>query len=85
MEQGVLNAPEVLDQLGTVVIAAKINVDEQPEIAERFGISSYPFDVLVDPDGAVLLRSGGYAPAEDYLQRMQAARPRATSARLVTR
>lgn len=68
-----LNEPEILNQLGSLVIGAKIDVDEYPELVERFKVSSYPFDVLLASDGEVLLRTGGYAPPAEYLERIQVA------------
>jgi hypothetical protein len=67
MEQSVLNSDPVLEQLGTKVVGAKIDVEQEPEVAERFGVSGYPTDVLLSPQGAVLTSSSGYASPSEYV------------------
>ena len=45
---------------------AKLNVDEAPEIAERFGVMSIP-TVIVIKNGAVAARAVGVRPKEALL------------------
>ena len=43
------------------VKVGKVNVDEQPELAEKFGIMSIPFVVLMK-NGEIVKTSVGYCP-----------------------
>jgi YHS domain-containing protein len=63
-------------ELASRVVRAKINVDRDPDTAERFGVSSLPADVLVSPEGDVLVRTVGAASAADYVARIARAAPR---------
>ena len=59
----------IIDQLADEredVIIGKINVDEEPELAERFGVFSIPTLVLMK-DGKVLSQSSGARPKEKLL------------------
>lgn len=51
---------------------AKINTDENPEIAERFNIMSIP-TIMVFKNGAVASRTVGAGPAAMYKQKIDAA------------
>lgn len=73
MEQGVLNSPDVMRQLGTVVVGAKIDVDHHPQIVARYAVEGYPFDLVVSPDGKVLHRASGYAQPTHYIKRIRTA------------
>ena len=48
------------ERAGSVKVA-KINVDEQPELADRFGVSGIP-TVLLFRDGQVVDSSVGFRP-----------------------
>lgn len=60
MEQSVLNQPKVLDQLKASVVGLKVDVDEHPELARRFGVDRFPTDIFLEPNGQRLLESTGY-------------------------
>ncbi len=75
MEAQVLNAPDVVKELESRVVRAKINVDRDPVTAERFGVTSLPADVLVSAEGEVLVRTVGAASAADYVARIARAAP----------
>lgn len=47
------------------VAVGKINVDEEPELAERFGVASIPFVALFDK-GEVVEKSVGFRPKESF-------------------
>lgn len=70
MEAGVLNHPTVLDGLRDRVAAVKVNYDRRPDLVGRFNISLLPCDVLVAPDGEVLLKTTGYASETTYVERI---------------
>ena len=48
------------------VVVAKINVDEEPELAERFGVFSIP-TLVVMKNGEVVNKSSGARPKDQIL------------------
>lgn len=48
------------------IVVAKVNVDEQSELAEAFGVSSIP-TLVVMQNGAVITRSTGARPKAQIL------------------
>ena len=51
-------------------LVAKINVDEQPELAEAFGVSSIP-TLVVMKDGKVIEQSAGARPKAQILAMLE--------------
>ena len=47
------------------VTFAKVNIDEQPSIANEFGIHSVP-SIMVSRDGIILLNQAGMLPEEAF-------------------
>lgn len=70
MEKNVLNTPEVIAALQHGMVAVKVDSDRHPELVRRFGISSLPADVFVDPDGRVISRQSGYSSRTTYVARL---------------
>ncbi|MEW4530784.1 thioredoxin family protein [Maioricimonas sp. JC845] len=66
MERNVLHTPKVKEQIRSSVVAVKVNVDRQPKLAARFGVTSLPTDLFIEPDGTRLMQSAGYRPASEY-------------------
>ncbi|WP_437188447.1 thioredoxin family protein [Planctomicrobium sp. SH668] len=66
MERTVFNQQAVLDQLRASAVCVKIDVDENKELAQRFGVSNFPTDVFLEPNGQRLMESTGYQSAEEY-------------------
>ena len=56
---------EIADERDDIVVA-KINVDDEPELAERFGVFSIP-TLVVMKNGAVVNKSSGARPKEQIL------------------
>ena len=54
---------EISDEFAASVKVCKVNVDEQPELASAFRVSSIPL-VVVIKDGKVTGSSLGYVPKE---------------------
>lgn len=54
---------EIASENESTLKVGKINVDEQPELANSFGISSIPTVVLIR-DGKIAASSVGYRPKE---------------------
>jgi thioredoxin-like negative regulator of GroEL len=75
MEARVLNQPAVHDGLRDRVVAVKVNYDQRADLVSRFNISLLPCDLLVAPDGEVLLRTTGYADETTYVARIDRLAP----------
>lgn len=58
---------EIAEELAGKVKVGKVNVDEEPELAGRFGIMSIP-TVMVFKDGEVTATSIGFQPKEELLK-----------------
>lgn len=67
MERSVLNQPTVAQQLRANVIGVKIDIDRNPELAQRFNVNQFPTDVFLEPDGRELLNSTAAKSLEEYL------------------
>ncbi len=68
MEQDVLSRPTVTQVLESRMILVKLNAEQHPEIASRFGVELFPTDVIVDPSGNRILSSTGYQEADKYVR-----------------
>lgn len=55
---------EISEELPVKV--AKVNIDDQPEIASQFGVMSIP-TVIVMKNGEIINKSVGYRPKKDIL------------------
>lgn len=66
MERTVFNQRAVVDQLKASAVCVKIDVDDHPELAHRFGVERFPTDVFLEPNGQKLMESTGYQSAEEY-------------------
>ncbi|WP_437229688.1 thioredoxin family protein [Planctomicrobium sp. SH661] len=66
MERTVFNQQAVIDQLRASAVCVKIDVDEHPELAQRFGVERFPTDVFLEPNGQRLMEATGYQSPEDY-------------------
>ncbi|MGN1092047.1 MAG: thioredoxin [Monoglobaceae bacterium] len=55
---------DIAEQYEGKVKVAKVNVDEEPELAMRFNVSSIPM-LLYFKNGEILNKSIGYAPKEE--------------------
>ncbi|MBO7721316.1 MAG: thioredoxin [Kiritimatiellae bacterium] len=55
---------QIAEEKGDWLKVGKVNVDEQPELAARFGISSIPA-VLLFKNGQLAGTSVGYVPKEE--------------------
>jgi thiol-disulfide isomerase/thioredoxin/YHS domain-containing protein len=66
MERTVFNQPEVIDQLKATAVCLKIDVDKNPELAQRFGVERFPTDVILEPNGMRLMEATGFQSPEEY-------------------
>ena len=62
---------ELAEELQGKVTVGKVNVDEQMELAAKFGISSIP-SLLVFRNGQVVNRSLGFVPKQNILKMLSA-------------
>ena len=53
-------------------IPVLINVDKQPQVAEKYGISAIPTVVFLDGEGKILMDESGYHSASEFLKIMDA-------------
>lgn len=60
MEQEVLITPQVLKLLESGFVAVKVDVVKNRKVSERFGIASMPTDLILSPEGKVLVKTEGY-------------------------
>lgn len=60
---------EIAQERGDIKVG-KINVDDEPELAERFGIMSIPTLVIVK-DGEIVEQSVGVRPKEDIIEMIE--------------
>lgn len=68
LEQNVFSQPTIGHSVGEDFVPVRINVGEQPKIAEQFGVTSWPTDVLVTPQGQVLHRMISPQDGNQYTQ-----------------
>jgi thioredoxin len=64
---------EIARELGDQVTIAKVNVDEQPALASRFGVQAIP-QLLFFKDGAVHDKVTGAVPKREIVKRLDALR-----------
>ena len=61
---------EIADEYADVLKVAKFNVDDEPELAMKFKVSSIPMLVLFK-DGRIVSTSVGYRPKDEILNELK--------------
>ena len=61
---------EIADEYADVIRVAKVNVDDEPELAMKFGVSSIPMLVLFK-NGKIISISVGYRPKDEILNELK--------------
>ena len=61
---------EIADEYADVIRVAKVNVDDEPELAMKFKVSSIPMLVLFK-DGRIISTSVGYRPKDEILNELK--------------
>jgi len=61
---------EIENEYAGKVKVGKVNVDEEMELAQQFGVTSIPMVVLMK-DGQAVKTSVGYRPKEDIVSMLQ--------------
>ena len=75
LDKDVYATKEVSDLLAKDFIAIKLNPEKSKKnanVAEKFGVRGYPNIIFLDADGKMLSQIGGYVPAKEFLQQMEA-------------
>ena len=78
MQEEVFNIPKLSQHLDRRFVLVRVDVDQNPELAEQFEVRSLPSDVFVDPDGRVIARLRGYQDKRSYLSELAGVVARAT-------
>ena len=61
---------EIADEYADVLRVSKVNVDDEPELAMKFKVSSIPMLVLFK-DGRIVSTSVGYRPKDEILNELK--------------
>lgn len=73
MDAQVLNTADVKRILCDRVVGVKIDLDQHPEIAEKYGVDKIPADVIISPTGKVLSKTEGAFPHHQYVATLNTA------------
>ena len=73
LEKDVFSRAEVGKAINDHYIAVKVNADEQPQLAEQYGVRSIPCDVVVTPTGQIVYKTVSPSNAESYVQKLVSA------------
>jgi uncharacterized protein YyaL (SSP411 family) len=73
MDSTTYHDPAVVKLLSERFLAAKVDIDERPEIGDRYAAYGWPATVVFDSDGRELGKYRGYIPPEDFLALLQRA------------
>lgn len=76
MEQNVFPSASVRQQLHSTVVAVKINTEQQPHLSKRFGVTTLPTDIILEPNGKEMVQSSGYRNQNEYVGMIMRARTR---------
>jgi YHS domain-containing protein len=60
MEREVLDSAQVLKIIDVGFVGAKVDVMTNPAVQKKFKVETLPTDMIVSPDGKILVRSEGY-------------------------
>ncbi|HDZ22141.1 hypothetical protein LCGC14_0302150 [marine sediment metagenome] len=76
LETDTLSDPRVQERMKGFTLL-KINTDEQPDLARRFGVTGLPTTLVLNAEGEVVFSQPGYMPPERYLALLARADSRA--------
>jgi len=71
MERDVLHHSDVRDFLSRQFVAVMVDYDQKPDLVNKFEIKLLPTDLVIAPDGTVLLKSEGKRDRKMYLNQMR--------------
>ena len=61
---------EIADEYADVLKVAKVNVDDEPELAMKFKVSSIPM-LVIFKNGKIISTSVGYRPKDEILNELK--------------
>ncbi len=67
MDQQVFTNPQVVAGLTQNYIAVRVNVDQNLQLAEKWGVTAIPTNIILKPSGEEFFRRKGGTTAEDFL------------------
>ncbi len=67
MEQQVFSSPSVQRALQEGLVAVQVETSARPDIAQQFGATTIPRDVVIYPDGKIETLGVGFVPQSSYL------------------
>jgi protein disulfide-isomerase len=67
MESEVFSQPEVARQIQANYVPVKIDYDQNPDLATKYGVAGLPSDVILAPQGQVISVTKGKAEAGQYI------------------
>ncbi len=70
MEKDVLHTSDVRDLLSSQFVAVLVDSDQHPELVAQFNIQSLPTDIILGPDGMMLLKSEKSRDKKTYLAQL---------------
>ncbi|MCA8988150.1 MAG: thioredoxin family protein [Planctomycetaceae bacterium] len=68
MDQTVFSAPQLETDLGGRILLLKVNAEHAVDLAQKYGIESYPTDVFIDANGRVLAKFQGMASYPEFVR-----------------
>ena len=71
MEREVLHHSDVRDLLSRQFVAVLADFDQNPDLVSQFDIKLLPTDVVVGPDGVVLMKSEGKRDRKSYIAQLR--------------
>ena len=57
----------IMSEISSTIPVKKIDVDQNPEMAQKYGIRNIPTVILVDEQGQELAKKIGFNPKQTYL------------------
>jgi thiol-disulfide isomerase/thioredoxin/YHS domain-containing protein len=60
MEKEALHSAQAIQMLDAGFVAVKVDWDKNPKLARKFAVKNLPTDLIVGPDGKILVRNEGY-------------------------
>ncbi len=70
LEKTVFVRPSVARTLESRFVAVKVNVDQQPALARKYGVQQIPCDVVITPSGQVVGKTISPASAQAYSSKL---------------
>lgn len=75
LDADTLSNPTVQTRLRDFTLA-RINTDQQPAVAQRYGVSGLPTTLVLNAQGTVVLNHSGYMSPDEYLNMLAQAKSR---------